>query len=84
MTALQILGNQPHLSYNAALCCYRLHEYPAALKHIGKSLSRFRREKKNIPSTGGLFLRGMESKTVQSLKLGILNQSSIYLFYFLS
>lgn len=36
--AQQVLGYTPHLSYNAALCCYRLHEYTSALKHIGIAL----------------------------------------------
>lgn len=32
-----ILGYNPHLSYNVALCYYRLKEYTAALKHIGNT-----------------------------------------------
>lgn len=35
-TALVVLGYNPHLSYNVALCYYRLKEYAPALKHIGK------------------------------------------------
>ncbi|MCL4138951.1 UNVERIFIED_CONTAM: hypothetical protein GTU68_062384 [Idotea baltica] len=35
-TALQVAGNQPHLSYNIALCHYRLKQYALALKHIGE------------------------------------------------
>lgn len=34
-TALVVLGYNPHLSYNVALCFYRLKEYAPALKHIG-------------------------------------------------
>lgn len=34
--ALQVAGYQPHLSYNIALCHYRLKQYAPALKHIGK------------------------------------------------
>ncbi|XP_069689737.1 intraflagellar transport protein 70A isoform X2 [Periplaneta americana] len=36
-TALQVLGYNPHLSYNVALCYYRLKEYAPALKHIFES-----------------------------------------------
>ncbi|XP_014205769.2 tetratricopeptide repeat protein 30A [Copidosoma floridanum] len=32
--ALQITGFRPHLSYNVALCYYRLKQYTSALKHI--------------------------------------------------
>lgn len=35
-SALQVAGNQPHLSYNIALCHYRLKQYAPALKHIGE------------------------------------------------
>lgn len=34
-TSLVVLGYNPHLSYNVALCYYRLKEYAPALKHIG-------------------------------------------------
>lgn len=34
-TSLQTLGFRPYLSYNVALCYYRLKEYGPALKHIG-------------------------------------------------
>lgn len=33
--ALQITGFRPHLSYNVALCYYRLKQHTASLKHIG-------------------------------------------------
>lgn len=33
--ALQISGFRPHLSYNVALCYYKLKEYAPSLKHIG-------------------------------------------------
>jgi tetratricopeptide (TPR) repeat protein len=38
-TSLQVLGYNPHLSYNVALCYYRLKEYAPALKHICKFCS---------------------------------------------
>lgn len=34
--ALQIAGFKPHLSYNVALCYFKLKEYAASLKHIGE------------------------------------------------
>lgn len=34
--ALQITGFKPHLSYNVALSYFKLKEYAASLKHIGK------------------------------------------------
>lgn len=34
-------GYQPHLSYNIALCHYRLKQYAPALKHIGKVILAF-------------------------------------------
>lgn len=34
--ALQIIGFDPHLSYNAALCHFRLKEYTPAQKYIGE------------------------------------------------
>lgn len=34
--ALQITGFKPHLSYNIALSYFKLKEYAASLKHIGK------------------------------------------------
>ncbi|CAG2055947.1 unnamed protein product [Timema podura] len=39
-TSLQILGYNPHLSYNVALCYYRLKEYAPALKHISDIIER--------------------------------------------
>ncbi|CAD1470948.1 unnamed protein product, partial [Heterotrigona itama] len=35
--ALQIVGFKPHLSYNVALCYFKLKEYAASLKHIDES-----------------------------------------------
>lgn len=35
LAALQVAGFKPHLSYNVALCYYKLKEYAASLKHIG-------------------------------------------------
>lgn len=37
--ALQVSGFRPHLSYNVALCYYRLKEYASSLKNIGIKMS---------------------------------------------
>ena len=36
--ALQIGGFQPHLSYNIALCYYRMKKFTSSLKHLGIEL----------------------------------------------
>ena len=43
-TAMQILGYKPDLSYNIALCHYRLKQYAPALKHIADIIERGIRE----------------------------------------
>ncbi|XP_068605491.1 intraflagellar transport protein 70A [Brachionichthys hirsutus] len=40
MSAMQVLGYLPALSYNAGLCCYSLKNYPEALKHIDEIIER--------------------------------------------
>lgn len=37
IAASQIAGFKPHLSYNVALCYYKLKEYAASLKYIGNN-----------------------------------------------
>ena len=44
MTAMQILGYKPDLSYNIALCHYMLKQYAPALKHIADIIERGIRE----------------------------------------
>ncbi|XP_063978262.1 intraflagellar transport protein 70A [Diachasmimorpha longicaudata] len=41
---LQITGFKPHLSYNVALCYYKLKEYAASLKHIADIIEQGIRE----------------------------------------
>lgn len=38
--SLQTVGFKPYLSYNVALCYYRLKEYGPALKHIGNYINK--------------------------------------------
>ncbi|TMS14677.1 Tetratricopeptide repeat protein 30A [Larimichthys crocea] len=40
MSALQVLGYVPALSYNISLCYYNLKNYPQALKYIGEIIER--------------------------------------------
>ncbi|XP_060945938.1 intraflagellar transport protein 70A [Limanda limanda] len=44
MSALQVVGYVPALSYNIALCFYSLKNYPQALKYIGEIIERGMRE----------------------------------------
>lgn len=43
-SAQQIVGYDPHLSYNVALCYYRLKDFAPALKHIADIIERGIRE----------------------------------------
>lgn len=43
-TAIQIMGYKPDLSYNIALCHYKLKQYAPALKHIADIIERGIRE----------------------------------------
>ncbi|XP_075221413.1 tetratricopeptide repeat domain 30 isoform X2 [Lycorma delicatula] len=61
-TALMILGYNPHLSYNVALCYYRLKEYTAALKHIGDIIERGIREYPEL--SVGMATEGIEVRSV--------------------
>ena len=47
-TAMQILGYQPQLSYNIALCHYQMKQYAPALKHIADIIERGIREHPGI------------------------------------
>ncbi|KAJ1523538.1 hypothetical protein ONE63_001386 [Megalurothrips usitatus] len=61
-SAQQMLGYTPHLSYNAALCCYRLHEYTSALKHIADIIERGIREHPEL--SVGMATEGIEVRSV--------------------
>lgn len=47
-TAMAILGYQPQLSYNIALCHYQMKQYAPALKHIADIIERGIREHPGI------------------------------------
>ena len=44
LTAMQVLGYRPDLSYNIALCYYSMKQYAPALKHIADIIERGIRE----------------------------------------
>ncbi|KAF5889041.1 tetratricopeptide repeat protein 30A isoform X1 [Clarias magur] len=60
--AMQVLGYQPDLAYNIALCHYSLKQYAAALKYIREIIERGIREH---PELGvGMTTEGIEVKSV--------------------
>ncbi|XP_006617347.1 tetratricopeptide repeat protein 30A isoform X1 [Apis dorsata] len=60
--ALQIIGFKPHLSYNVALCYFKLKEYAASLKHIADIIEQGIREH---PELGvGMTTEGIEVRSV--------------------
>ncbi|KAJ9591551.1 hypothetical protein L9F63_001905 [Diploptera punctata] len=61
-TALQVLGYNPQLSYNVALCYYRLKEYAPALKHISDIIERGIREHPEL--SVGMTTEGIEVRSV--------------------
>ncbi|XP_043273556.1 tetratricopeptide repeat protein 30A isoform X2 [Venturia canescens] len=60
--ALQIVGFKPHLSYNVALCYYRLKEYAASLKHIADIIEQGIREHPEL--SVGTATEGIEVRSV--------------------
>ncbi|KAK6169346.1 hypothetical protein SNE40_020418 [Patella caerulea] len=61
-TAIQILGYQPHLSYNIALCHYQLKQYAPALKHIADIIERGIREHPEL--SVGMTTEGIDVRSV--------------------
>ncbi|XP_021934386.1 tetratricopeptide repeat protein 30A isoform X2 [Zootermopsis nevadensis] len=61
-TVLQVLGYSPHLSYNVALCYYRLKEYAPALKHISDIIERGICEHPEL--SVGMTTEGIEMRSV--------------------
>uniref|UniRef100_A0AAR2KGM1 Tetratricopeptide repeat protein 30 n=1 Tax=Pygocentrus nattereri TaxID=42514 RepID=A0AAR2KGM1_PYGNA len=62
VASMQVLGYQPDLAYNIALCHYSLKQYAAALKYIGEIIERGMREH---PELGiGMTTEGIEVKSV--------------------
>lgn len=61
-TALQVEGYKPDLSYNIALCYYRLKQYALALKHIAEIIERGIREHPEL--SVGMTTEGIEVRSV--------------------
>lgn len=62
MNCLQIEGYQADLSYNCALCHYRMKQYPSSLKHIGDIIERGIREHPEL--SVGMTTEGIEVRSV--------------------
>ncbi|EFN82372.1 Tetratricopeptide repeat protein 30 [Harpegnathos saltator] len=60
--ALQIAGFRPHLSYNVALCYFKLKEYAASLKHIANIIEQGIREHPEL--SVGMTTEGIEVRSV--------------------
>ncbi|XP_011644385.1 tetratricopeptide repeat protein 30A isoform X1 [Pogonomyrmex barbatus] len=60
--ALQIAGFRPHLSYNVALCYFKLKEYAASLKHIASIIEHGIREHPEL--SVGMATEGIEVRSV--------------------
>lgn len=61
-TAMQVEGYVPDLSYNIALCFYRLKQYALALKHIAEIIERGIREHPEL--SVGMNTEGIEVRSV--------------------
>ncbi|KAB7505222.1 Tetratricopeptide repeat protein 30A [Armadillidium nasatum] len=61
-TALQVAGNQPHLSYNISLCHYRMKQFAPSLKHIADIIERGIREHPEL--SVGMTTEGIEVRSV--------------------
>lgn len=66
-TAMNILGYQPDLSYNIALCFYSLKQYAPALKHIADIIERGIREHPEL--SVGMTTEGIEVRSVGNTKV---------------
>eukprot|EP00128_Syssomonas_multiformis_P009164 Colp12_sorted_trinity150504_noHs@33263 len=62
MDAMQVLGYQPDLSYNIALCFYNMKQYGLALKHIADIIERGIREHPEL--SVGMTTEGIDVRSV--------------------
>lgn len=62
MSALQIEGYKPDLSYNVALCYYRMKQYPQAMKFIGDIIEHGIREHPEL--SVGMTTEGIDVRSV--------------------
>ncbi|CAB3989396.1 tetratricopeptide repeat 30A-like, partial [Paramuricea clavata] len=66
-SAMNILGYQPDLSYNIALCHYSLKQYAPALKHIADIIEKGIREHPEL--SVGMTTEGIEVRSVGNTKV---------------
>ncbi|XP_012682709.2 tetratricopeptide repeat protein 30A isoform X2 [Clupea harengus] len=62
ISSMQVLGYQPDLAYNIALCHYSLKQYASALKYIGEIIERGIREHPEL--SVGMTTEGIEVRSV--------------------
>ncbi|KAK0098071.1 hypothetical protein PV326_011480 [Microctonus aethiopoides] len=62
LSALQISGFKPHLSYNVALCYYKIKEYASSLKHIADIIEQGIKEHPEL--SVGMTTEGIEVRSV--------------------
>ncbi|CAB1350320.1 unnamed protein product [Coregonus sp. 'balchen'] len=62
MSAMQVLGYQPDLSYNIGLCYYSMKQYAQALKFIGEIIERGIREHPEL--SVGMTTEGIDVRSV--------------------
>ena len=65
--AASIIGTRPHLSYNMALCYFRLKQYALALKHIADIIEKGIREHPEL--SVGMTTEGVEVRSVGNTKV---------------
>lgn len=66
-SAMNILGYQPDLSYNIALCYYSMKQYAPALKHIADIIEKGIREHPEL--SVGMTTEGIEVRSVGNTKV---------------
>ncbi|XP_065846573.1 intraflagellar transport protein 70A-like isoform X2 [Oscarella lobularis] len=66
-TAMQVLGYQPDLSYNIALCHYQMKQYAAALKHIADIIEKGIRDYPEL--SVGMTTEGIDVRSVGNTAL---------------
>jgi tetratricopeptide repeat protein 30 len=67
--AISMVGPRPYLSYNMALCHYRLKQYAPALRHIADIIEKGIREHPEL--SVGMTTEGVEVRSVGNTKVRI-------------
>ncbi len=63
MSSVQVVGFDAHLSYNIALCYYRLRDFAPALKHIADIIERGIRDHPELSV-------GMQTEGIEVIRTG--------------